>query len=114
MQVDYKMLQAIQVCFQENRLLYTQHARHEMVTEEFGQITEEEVFQAVQNGEVIESYEYDTPYPSVLIFGETVFGRPIHAVIAYSEEDNLAIVVTVYEPDPARWINHRRRILSDV
>ena len=105
------MLQAIQVCFQENRLLYTRHARYEMVMEEFGQITEEEVFQAVQNGEVIESYESDTPYPSVLIFGRTTLERPIHAVIAYSEEDDLAIVVTVYEPDPARWVNHRRRIL---
>ena len=105
------MLQEIQTCFQENRLLYTQHARHEMVTEEFGQIAEEEVFQAVQNGEVIESYEDDTPYPSVLIFGKTTAGRPIHTVIAYSEDDDLAIVVTVYEPDPAKWINHRRRIL---
>jgi len=105
------MLQAIQACFHENRLLYTQHARYEMVMEEFGQITEEEVFQAVQNGEVIESYENDTPYPSVLILGKTDFGRPIHAVIAYSEEDDLAIVVTVYEPDPARWVNHRRRRL---
>ena len=105
-----RMLQAIQVCFKENRLLYTQHAREEMVTEEFGQVTEEEVFQAVQNGEVIESYEDDTPYPSVLIFGKTTAGRPIHTVIAYSEEDDLAIVVTVYEPDPARWINYRRRI----
>jgi hypothetical protein len=65
----------------------------------------------VQNGEVIESYEKDTPYPSVLIFGRTTLERPIHAVIAYSEEDDLAIVVTVYEPDPARWVNHRRRIL---
>ena len=111
MKVDCKMLHAIQACFQESRLLYTQHARHEMVTGEFGQITEEEVFQAVQNGEVIESYEYDTPYPSALIFGRTATGRPIHTVIAYSEEDDLAIVVTVYEPDPARWINHRRRIL---
>ncbi len=72
MQVDYKMLQAIQACFQENRLFYTQHARYEMVMEEFGQITEEEIFQAVQNGEVIESYEYDTPYPSILIFGNFV------------------------------------------
>jgi hypothetical protein len=31
-------------------------------------------------------------------------------VCAYSPEDDRAIIVTVYEPDPGRWIDLRRRI----
>ena len=81
-----------------------------MLAEEFGEIAEEEVYQAMQSGEVIESYEYDTPYPSVLILGRTNAGRPIHIVSAYSGEDDLAIIITVYQPDPACWIDYRRRV----
>jgi len=81
-----------------------------MLAEEFGGIVEEEVYQAIQSGEVIESYEDDIPYPSVLILGRTNAGRPIHIVSAYSREDDLAIIITVYQPDPARWIDYRRRV----
>ena len=76
------MLLNIQHCFKADRVLYTKHARDEMLVEEFGEIAEEEVYQAMQSGEVIESYEYDTPYPSVLILGRTNAGRPIHIVSA--------------------------------
>jgi len=100
----------IQRCFKINRVLYTRHAREEMLAEEFGEITEEEIYQAIQNGEVIETYEQDKPYPSVLVLGRTNIGRPIHIVSAYSVDDDLAIIITVYHPDPSRWINYRRRI----
>lgn len=81
-----------------------------MLAEEFGEIAEEEVYEAIQNSEVIESYEDDTPYPSVLILGRTNAGRPIHIVSAYSRKDDLAIIITVYQPDPSRWTDYRRRI----
>lgn len=57
----------IQRCFKANLVLYTKHAREEMLAEEFGEIMEEKIYQAIQSGEVIESYEHDKPYPSVLI-----------------------------------------------
>jgi hypothetical protein len=104
------VLSDIQYCFKTNRILYSKHAREEMIIEEFGKINEEEVYQAVMNGEIIESYEHSKPYPSVLLFGRTNIGRPIHIVSAYSKDDNLTIIVTVYQPDPNRWINYRRRI----
>jgi hypothetical protein len=80
-----------------------------MRLEEFGPIQEPQVFEAIQAGEVIESYPEDQPYPSVLILGRTLAGRALHVVCAYDEEDDLAVVITVYEPDPARWIDFRRR-----
>jgi len=107
---DFSVLPKIQFCFKVDRVLYTRHAREEMLYEEFGKIFEEEVYQAIQSGEVIESYEYDTPYPSILIMGRTNTGRPIHIVCAYSSEDDLAIVITVYHPDPSRWNEYRRRV----
>lgn len=80
-----------------------------MRKEELGPVTDEEVYEAVCNGEVIESYPNTAPYPCVLVFGMTAAGRPLHAVFAYDEGDDRSVVVTVYEPDPARWEHYRRR-----
>jgi len=99
----------IRRCFYKERVLYTYHARREMRAEEFGVINEIEVHEAISSGEIIEEYPDDEPYPSALIYGNTLQGRPIHAVCTYVKEDDLVIVVTVYEPDPALWINFRKR-----
>ena len=47
------------------------HARHEMRQEEFGPIPDQELYEAICTGEIIETYPDDTPYPSVLLFGTT-------------------------------------------
>jgi len=103
------VLDSVRKCFLLDRVLYTRHAKEEMLGEERGAITEGEVFEAIQEGEIIESYPDDEPYPSILVLGKTGEGKIIHVVCAYSEQDGLAIVITAYEPDPSRWINGRRR-----
>jgi len=103
------MRKRIQACFAIDQVVYTRHARDEMRLEGFGPIREEEVAEAIQSGEIIESYEDDEPYPSVLIFSTTSGGRRLHIVCAYASEENLVIVITVYEPDPNKWINYERR-----
>lgn len=103
------MLDSIRKCFFTDRALYTSHAKREMLGEEYGVIMDSEVFEAIQKGEIIEGYPDDEPYPSILVLGKTAQGRNIHVVCAYSEVDQLAIVITVYEPDPSRWINGRLR-----
>ena len=80
-----------------------------MRTEEFGRIKEQEAFEAIMSGEIIEEYGNDKPYPSMLIYGRAQSKRPLHIVCAYSEEDALAIVITAYQPDPQLWIDYRRR-----
>lgn len=80
-----------------------------MESEAFGTIKESEVFEAVINSEIIEDYPDDEPYPSCLIFGLTNDGRPLHIVCACSEEENLTIVITTYQPDEKRWIDFKRR-----
>lgn len=103
------LLENIQRCFEANLLLYTKHAKFEMENEEFGRVLEHEVYEAIWNGEVIEEYPDDKPYPSVLIFGRTKMKRPLHIVCAYNKEENLAIIITVYHPDPNLWIEYKRR-----
>ena len=96
-------------CFEADRVLYSGHARHEMRQEEFGPITDQELYEAICTGEVIETYPNDTPYPSVLLFGTTHVNRPLHTVCAYDSEADRVVIVTVYQPDPRRWENYRRR-----
>jgi hypothetical protein len=103
------MLARLKACLAADRLLYTSHARKEMRAEEFGPINEQEVYETVASGKVIEDYPDDQPYPSVLILGYTVSLRPLHVVCAYNDEDDMAIVITVYQPDPSRWVDFRRR-----
>ena len=70
----------------------------------------QQVYEAILSGEIIEDYPDDVPYPSCLVFGRTRDGRPVHVVCAHVPEDT-AIIITVYEPDPDRWTDFRRRIL---
>ncbi len=99
----------IQKCFESNSLFYTRHAKFEMENEGFGRIHDREVYEAVSGGEVIEEYIEDKPYPGVLIFGKTMAERPLHIVCAYNKEENLAIIITVYHPNPELWIDYKRR-----
>ena len=96
-------------CFQSGKVLYTKHARDEMAFDEFGEILEQEVTEAICGGKIIEEYLEDEPYPSFLVSGRTSANRPLHIVCAYAEDDSLSIVITVYQPDPKRWINDERR-----
>ena len=93
----------------QETVLYSQHAKREMESEEFGVIVDSEVYEAVLHGEIIQVYEGESPYPCVLVYGQTSMGRPLHLVCAVGEEDGVVIVVTVYQPDPARWIDFKRR-----
>jgi hypothetical protein len=101
--------ETIRRCFDAEKVLYSGHARREMQHEEFGPIADQEVYEALQTAEVIETYPDDTPYPSVLIFGTTVADRPLHVVCAYDIDENLMVIVTVYQPAPDRWEHYRRR-----
>ena len=103
------MLKQIRDCFKADRLYYTRHAKDEMEAEESGEIKDKEVFDAASRGKVIEMYPEDEPYPSCLIYGRTSENRPLHVVCACSNDDNTAIIITVYQPDPEHWVDFERR-----
>ena len=72
------------------------------------EISDQEVLKVIREGEVIEEYPNDEPYPSMLILG-FVNDRPIHVVLAVNEEESMGIVVTAYQPDPSLWRDNFRR-----
>jgi hypothetical protein len=89
--------------------VFTEHARREMESEPYGVIGVQDIVQCLQSGEIIEEYSNDRPYPSCLILGRTVEGRPIHVVCAPVVAERRLIIITTYEPDPARWDREFRR-----
>jgi len=89
-----------------DRIRITDHADEEAQAD---RLSYEEIFFSVMRGELIEEYPTDRPYPSCLIYGESFAGEPIHSVWAYNSETKWAVLVTVYRPDPKRWINWRVR-----
>ncbi len=89
-----------------NRIRITDHADEEAGND---QLTFDEVYFSVLNGEIIEDYPGDRPYPSCLIYGQTFGGDPVHSVWAFNEESQWAVLITVYRPDPSQWIDWRKR-----
>ena len=67
-----------------------------------------EMREAISNGEVIEDYPEDKYGPSCLIHGKTAGGRAIHVQCSYPSRQ-VVKVITVYEPDPERWIDFKVR-----
>ena len=103
------MLDEIRNCFENEKTLFSRHARMEMEIEEYGGILEKEVHEAVISGKIIENYPDDEPYPSCLVYGKTATNRALHIVCAYSKEDNITIIITVYQPNPDKWIDNEMR-----
>ena len=68
-------------------------------------VNTEELRQIIDKGKVIERYVNDSPYPSKLILG-IVNNRPLHVVVNENKEGNNIVVITVYEPDPRKWIKN--------
>jgi hypothetical protein len=93
-----------------NRLRITDHADEEALADK---LSFDEIFFSVFQGEIIEEYPDDRPYPSCLVYGDTFVGEPVHSVWAYNEANQWAVLITTYRPDPERWINWRTRRPKD-
>jgi hypothetical protein len=66
-------------------------------------ISECEVEYVILNGEIIEEYLDDKPYPSYLVYG-AYNNLPLHVV--YAKYDNKIIVITAYRPSLDKWQNN--------
>jgi hypothetical protein len=90
-----------------SRVRITDHADEEAFADS---LTYEEIYSSVIQGEIIEDYPNDKPYPSCLILGGNFAGEPIHSVWGYNPENKWAVLITVYRPDPNRWIDWKVRV----
>ena len=84
---------------------YSRHAVDQSVVR---MISTKEIHEAIEHGKMTEDYPDDKYSPSCLIYGKTNEGRPIHVQCSYPARP-LVKIITVYEPDPALWINFEIR-----
>lgn len=83
----------------------TAHAEEERQADK---ISIEEVERVLLTGTVLEDYSNDPRGPSCLVLGYGQEGYPIHIVCGQTPSRRLRII-TVYIPNPPRWIDPRTR-----
>lgn len=99
------MIEAIRKKIVPGEYEYSQHAVDQSIVR---RIAVSELREAIINGDIIEDYADDKYGPSCLVAGKTVAGRPLHVQVSYPTRPLIKIVI-VYEPDPAKWIDFKRR-----
>lgn len=64
-------------------------------------ISQDDVIQAIQSGEIIENYPGDYPYPSCLLLGNEAAGAPLHVCCGQGPDE--LWMITAYHPNPDEW-----------
>jgi hypothetical protein len=88
---------------------FSQHAVDQSIVRH---ISVQELREAIAVGEVIEDYPTDKYGPSCLVFGFILARRPLHIQCSYPSRP-LVKLITLYEPDPRRWVDFKVRRPSD-
>lgn len=70
------------------------------------QIRIRDVIYCILNGEIIEYYPDDSPFPSCLVLGYSVEGIGIHVVCALGQGS--VWMITAYYPDKKEWLEDLR------
>jgi hypothetical protein len=100
-----KNLQDIQEKVLQNAFEFSEHAVYQSITRN---ISVQEVREAFQTAELLEDYPEDKYGPSLLLLGFTNTQRPLHIQCSYPTRP-LIKIITLYQPDPKKWLNHRIR-----
>ena len=103
------ILEGIQEKIRAGQYEFSQHAVDQSIIRHIGV---QELREAIASGEIIEDYPDDKYGPSCLILGFTHANRPLHSQCSYPSRP-LIKIITLYEPDPQRWINLRIRRRRD-
>ena len=67
-------------------------------------ITQSDIENAILNGEIIEEYENDYPYPSCLVYGINLYNKVLHIVCGSNGEE--LWIITAYYLDNIEWENN--------
>jgi hypothetical protein len=99
------LLQDVQTKFFQNEFEFSKHAVDQSILRNISVL---EIREAIARGEIIEDYPADKYGPSCLVFGRTSKQRPLHIQCSHPTRP-LIKIITVYEPDPAEWLEYRER-----
>jgi hypothetical protein len=88
--------------FDDYQIEYRIHATRRMFERD---INEDDVEIVLEKGNVIERYDDDFPFPSVLINGTGSDNSYLHVVAAINESERKVFVITTYKPTSLRWKN---------
>lgn len=78
----------------------------------FRKIRTSGILEMISTAEILEEYPTDKYFPSVLLLGYTSGGRPLHLRLT-SPTRSVPKIITLYQPDPALWIDFRYRRATD-
>lgn len=101
------LLEEIQQKVVAGRYEFSKHAVDQMIVR---RINVQEICNAISQGQIIEDYPDDKYGPSCLILGFAAAGKALHIQCSYPSRP-LVKIITVYEPDPAHWIDFVERRL---
>ena len=87
-------LSDVQNLYEQGKILWSTHCIERMQERD---ITRADIRNCIMQGEIIENYPDDFPYPSCLIFGYTVNNKVIHTVVGCDETQ--IWIITAYIPN---------------
>lgn len=99
-------LKNLKVAIESDNFRITIHAFQELDADK---ITVDELISSFENAEIIEDYLGSKPLPCCLVLSFTDKNYPVHSVWAYNENSKSATLVTVYSPNPAKWVEYKKR-----
>lgn len=79
-----------------------QWSRHILTRMQQREIKVKDIIECILNGEIIEYYPEDYPFPSCLILGYTDSGKGIHIVCSLGQDN--VWMITVYYPNKNEWL----------
>jgi len=100
----------IQKSCESKSLRWTNHATVRLVQRD---ISTDDVIHVLLDGEIIEQYTDDYPYPICLVNGLTPDYQRLHVVCGFGNDE--LWVITAYHPDAQEWATdfRKRRELND-
>ena len=91
-------MEIIKILINDNKIRWTNHVIIRLLQRN---ITQGDIENTLLNGEIIEEYENDYPYPSCLVCGINMNNRILHVVCGYNGEE--LWIITAYYPDNKEW-----------
>jgi hypothetical protein len=85
----------------EGNITWRKHVLTKMLERGIGR---ENVSKVLLHGEIIQVYDYDKPFPSILVLGFPD-DYPLHVVASFDEESRIAYIITAYIPDSGIFEN---------